>query len=282
MPQSLVSTRRFGVIAATKLDANWLLSDLQNLTHGEVEWHGPLVVYPVVGGLHIQAEGCMGLRGVIDERLKKRRVDVRLIGIAAKTPNLVGEDADGPASLLHEPDERRPEAPLFRSEQAIGRGGIVADRAEPPDEAAGTGCLGREEETLRGIAKARLGAGLAKDIGLRDDGQNRAQDQVPILADGDRDNRLNVECESVAVGRPDIKILVGLEGHADERRRRDWKAAWRVESASSSVDSVPAGSAVAVPFAFTFGASAAQSPSKPIKRVAARAAAKFLIFMRQL
>src|SRR4030095_6052061 len=131
--------------------------------------------YPVVGGLRIQAEGCMGLRSVIEERLKKRGVDVRLIVIAAKTPNLVGEEADGPTLFLYERDERRPEAPFFRSEEAIRRCGIVADRTQPPDEAAGAGRLGREEETLRGIAKARLSAGLAKDIGLRDDRQNRAQ-----------------------------------------------------------------------------------------------------------
>jgi hypothetical protein len=42
--------------------------------------------------------------------------------------------------------------------------------------------------------------------------------RLGLLADGDWDNRLNVECEPVAVIRPDIKILVCLEGHLDERR----------------------------------------------------------------
>ena len=102
-------------------------------------------------------EGCMGLRGVSDERLKKRGADVLLIGIAAETPDLVGEDADGPASLLDERDEGRPEAPFFRPEKAIGLGRVVAHRTEAPDEAAGAGRLGREEEALGGIAKARSG-----------------------------------------------------------------------------------------------------------------------------
>jgi hypothetical protein len=148
------SVRSVGVIAATDLDADRLLSDLQNLTDKEVDWHGPLVVHPVVSRLAVNPEGRVRLRGVSEEGLKKRRADVLVIVIAANTPDLVGEDADGPALFLHERNERRPEAPLIRPEQAVCSCWIVADRAKAPDDATGTGCFGREEEALRGVAKA--------------------------------------------------------------------------------------------------------------------------------
>jgi pimeloyl-ACP methyl ester carboxylesterase len=129
-----------------------------------------------------------------------------------------GDDEAVTGTRLHQGDEGRPNTPLIRPEKIIRIRGVVADRADAPDEAAPARSLGREKEALRGVAKARLGARVAKDIVLRDDGQDRAQDQVPILADGDWDNRLDVECESVAVSRPDIIVPVCLEGHADQRR----------------------------------------------------------------
>ena len=70
----------------------------------------------------------------------------------------------GPALRLHERHKGRPEAPLIRPEKIIRIRGVVADRADAPDDAAGAGRLGREEEALRRVAKAGLGAGVAKDI----------------------------------------------------------------------------------------------------------------------
>ena len=117
--------------------------------------------------------------------------------------------------------------------------GIVADRAEPPDKAAGAGCLGREEETLRGIAKARSGCRKrAKDIGLRDDRKNRAQDQIPILADGDGITGWMLSVNSARCRRPS-KVPVRLEGDADQRRDRV------VELLASAASSSPPAGALA-------------------------------------
>src|SRR6266576_2685460 len=54
---------------------------------------------------------------------------------------------------------------------------------------------------------------------LRNNWQYCAQNQIPILADRDRNNRLNVKSELVAIVRWAVaKVFVRLKGHADERR----------------------------------------------------------------
>src|SRR5213076_1112594 len=56
-------------------------------------------------------------------------------------------------------------------------------------------------------------------IVLRYDRQDRAQNQIPIFADGDRNDWLNVEGELVAVMRRSIaKVFVRLKRDADQRR----------------------------------------------------------------
>ena len=56
---------------------------------------------------------------------------------------------------------------------------------------------------------------------LRNDRKNRAQNQIPILAQGDGNDGLNVERKLVAiVRRPVAEVFVRLKRHADQRRNR--------------------------------------------------------------
>ena len=56
----------------------------------------------------------------------------------------------------------------------------------------------------------------ARDIVLRDDRQDGADDKVPVLVELDRDHRLDIDIILVAVIRPDAVVPVALEGHADQ------------------------------------------------------------------
>ena len=56
---------------------------------------------------------------------------------------------------------------------------------------------------------------------LRYDRHDRAQNEIQILGQGDRNDRLNVEGELVAVMRWTItEVFIRLKWYADERRNR--------------------------------------------------------------
>ena len=112
-----------------------------------------------------------------------------------------------------------PRPHFIRTEKIIRRRGIVADRAEAPDDAAGAGRLRREEEALDGIAEAALGAGAgAKDLILINHRKDGADDEIPILADGNGNDGLDVERVFLAVAVAEAEVPVRLEGNADQRR----------------------------------------------------------------
>ncbi len=102
----------------------------------------------------------------------------------------------------------------------MSSGRIKENWPDPPNESKRTRYLGREEETLRRIAEPilrtilddveRLGHILhVEKIVLRNDRKNRAQNEIPILVQGDGNDRLNVEGELVAVmRRPITKVFV--------------------------------------------------------------------------
>lgn len=63
------------------------------------------------------------------------------------------------------------------------------------------GCLGGEEETLQRVRQTGLGGG-ANDVLLVNDRQDGARDDVPVLAESNRDDWLDVDLvlKAVAVG----------------------------------------------------------------------------------
>ena len=58
-----------GVIPTAERQLDGLLAHLEELADARVQGHGPLSVYPVVGGLGVEAEGRLLLCGEGDERL---------------------------------------------------------------------------------------------------------------------------------------------------------------------------------------------------------------------
>src|SRR5438552_11606235 len=101
----------------------------------------------------------------------------------------------------------------------------------PPNQTKRSRVLGREEETLGGVAKTILRTILCREsqmlwdifdieeIMLRDDRQDRAQNQIPIFGQRNRNDWLNVEGELVAVVRwPIAKVFVRLKRDADQGR----------------------------------------------------------------
>ena len=86
-------------------------------------------------------------------------VDI-LAGVRAGIgPEVVGQDAVGPAAVLFEGQGGGTGAPLARAEGIIGGGGPEEDGADGQNPAA-DGLLGGEEEALDNVAGAEL-VGLA-------------------------------------------------------------------------------------------------------------------------
>src|SRR6266436_1609942 len=110
----------------------------------------------------------------------------------------------------------------------MGSRGIKKRGTNPPDQAEWSWFLRREEKALGRIAQPILRTILrlqwrilrqvlnVKEVVLRNDRHDRAQNEIPILIQGDGNDRLNIERELVAVvRRPIAEVLVGLEWHAD-------------------------------------------------------------------
>src|SRR6266567_7485961 len=61
--------------------------------------------------------------------------------------------------------------------------------------------------------------GARKNVALIGDGQDRARDEVPFLVQLDRNDRLDVQREPVAVARAtDVVVVVTLQRYADQAR----------------------------------------------------------------
>ena len=96
----------------------------------------------------------------------------------------------------------------------MGSGRVEKDRADTPNQTERPRVFGREEETLSSVAQAILGTILCdtersrhilhiEKVVLRNHWDDRAQNKVPIFANRNRNDRLNVKSKFVAVvGRP--------------------------------------------------------------------------------
>src|SRR6266487_4358128 len=65
-----------GVILEAEREADGLLANLAQLAHAHVQRHGPLMIFPIVSGLGVDAETCKLFRGVSQERLEERGAHV--------------------------------------------------------------------------------------------------------------------------------------------------------------------------------------------------------------
>lgn len=123
---------------------------------------------------------------------------------------MVREQADGPPFLLRQDHARRPGAPFLRAQAVIGGGRPQESRTQAPDQPARRRLGRREEEALGGIAQPEILA--VRVVVAVGDGQDRADDQVPVGVEGDRDHGLDVCGPDTAVAvRATIEVDVALD-----------------------------------------------------------------------
>src|SRR5204863_4892739 len=227
--------RAIGIISSADPNTNRLLADLEDLAQLEVERDRPLSiarrVVPVCSGFRVQRKGGMRLGRVRQKRLEKHLAETAPVFLGCDGPELIHECAHGPSTHLLQYYQRGSDRECASAEKVLGAGRIEKHRAETPDNAERTRFLRRKEKALSRVAKTILGTIRCREsqmlwdifdiekIVLRYDRQDRAQNQIPIFADGDRNDWLNVEGELVAVMRRSIaKVFVRLKRDADQRR----------------------------------------------------------------
>ena len=209
------------VIAIANLEGDGLFADFHQLLDREVHGHRPLVCLPIAGGLRVHPERGIGLGGVGDEGLNEGGVDL-LTAPAADGPDVVGQDAVGETVRLLQCHHGGTRAPHATAQGRIGRGGIITHRPGAQNPPAHR-FLGREEKALRDVAqtgmtfpRTRGSQRILVQRILVNDRHDGADDEVPIRADGDRHDRLDVAGVFHRAGRADAEVPIVLEGHADE------------------------------------------------------------------
>lgn len=130
---------------------------------------------------------------------------------------MIGESSNGPRSSLLQHHSRGPRAPPAATKQIVGRGRQAEHRTDAPDNAAGPGSVRRQEQALRDIGQSKLPSRAGRYIPLRDDGQDRPGDDVPISANGEGNDRLEIQgCPPAIVIGADTAIVVELERDTDQ------------------------------------------------------------------
>src|SRR5678815_948608 len=128
------AARAFSVVTSSERHADWLLADLQNLTHHEIQRHGPLTLLPVVSRFGVHGEGRVRLRGVGDKRLQEGRANVAPVIVAGETPDVIRQRADGPGAFLHEANRCWSRTPLFTAKKILRRGWVEENRTKSPNQ----------------------------------------------------------------------------------------------------------------------------------------------------
>src|SRR5258706_7001457 len=163
------------------------------------------------------------MSGVGDERLEERLTHAPAMAAPRERPDLVREKAGSDRPRLLQQHRGRARPPLLRAQRALRGRGQQERRAEAPDETAPARRLRwREEEALRRVRQTEAGALARRDPAVPvHDREDRARDEVPVVVELDRDDRLDVQLVDHAVGVPaDAVVGVLLEGYADQRRDR--------------------------------------------------------------
>ena len=103
---------RVGPIAHAASEADRLLPNLNNLGNHEVDRRQPFASLPVVGTLALQPKRPRLGRRVGDEGLQVCLVEIGAVGVAGEGPDVVGENADRPATALPDKYPGRTRAPF--------------------------------------------------------------------------------------------------------------------------------------------------------------------------
>src|ERR1041384_4348362 len=116
------AARPGGVILRAQAELNRLFADLEQLANASVERNAPLMIFPIVSCLGVDAEGGELFRRVSQERLEEGGVHV-VVAPAGVRPDVVDKYAIGPAAVLLEQHRSRSHTPFAGAKCAVGRRG---------------------------------------------------------------------------------------------------------------------------------------------------------------
>src|SRR5450755_3740110 len=173
---------RGGVIFGPDLEADWLLPDFQDLADRENERHGPLlsaVRLPVRRHLRSEGERRMRLGGISEERMEKHLADIASVTFLGDRPNLIEERARRDRTGLFQHHHGRSDAKCSGSEKWMSSSRVKKHRTDADNQTRHR-CLGRKEETLRGIAQPILRTILGE---ARRQGQARIVEEIVLRDD---------------------------------------------------------------------------------------------------
>lgn len=172
-------------------DRDGLITNHDQLIHDQVKRERQFIAIPVVNGLDAERDGGVGGQHVGGPWFDIGRVvDVTAI---SQRPKLVGEDPHGPRSLRFQGDGGRPERPAVNPEGIFRCRGNAERGTHTPDSTVFRNRTRGKEEALQDIAQTGLVLPLPSHVLLLNERDDGARDQIPILVQGERDQRLQVE-----------------------------------------------------------------------------------------
>ena len=141
-------------------------------------------------------------------------IDFRTVVIAGDTPDVVCQNAISPGLVLLEHHGCRTDTELIGTKKIVGRCGKQENRPDAPDRIAG---FRREEKALHGITEPRgIRRAARENATLVDDRKNGAGDDIPIVVQGNRNDRLEVQGESIAIAWTNAGFEISLQRHTDQ------------------------------------------------------------------
>lgn len=118
-----------------------LAANLGHLADEHIDRHRSPVHFAIVGRFAVEREGPGVLCRGGQKGLQECRIDIGTVVVAGERPEMSGQRAAGPWTLLLEADGCRPSAPLPGAQQQVAAGRRQEDGAVPPIRPAAVGAL---------------------------------------------------------------------------------------------------------------------------------------------
>src|ERR1039457_179 len=175
-------------------DVNWLVSQLHDSSHAATEGQRQYVAAacpPVGGDNRRRGEIPALLHVVVDEPLQQHLVDWGTAPRTRNRPDVIDQGADDPLPRRSQQNDSRPHAELSLPKLIGGSRGDNKGRPNTPDQFARL-CWGEEERGIH-VAESEPALRCLADVRLPDDRLNNASNQVPVLADANWNDRLDIQ-----------------------------------------------------------------------------------------
>src|ERR1035441_8224388 len=198
-------------------DVNWLVSQLHDSSHAATEGQRQYVAAacpPVGGDNRRRGEIPALLHVVVDEPLQQHLVDWGTAPRTRNRPDVIDQGANDPFPRRGQQNDSRPHAELSLAKLIGGSRGENEGWPDTPNQFARL--RWREEERGIHVAESKPALRSLTDVRLPDDWLNDASNQVPVLADANRNDGLDIQYVLSAVIRSNSKSRVVLERNADK------------------------------------------------------------------